>query len=60
LRVNYFAAEDLVNGVKNFPMRKVSAIIETIRTVDLKSKGVNSNNLSAGDLLKEMLVQIFN
>ncbi|MFY8186441.1 MAG: DNA polymerase III subunit delta [Flavobacterium sp.] len=60
LRVNYFAAEDLVNGVKNFQMRKVSAIIETIRTVDLKSKGVNSNNLSAGDLLKEMLVQIFN
>ena len=60
LRVNYFAAEDLANGVKNYPMKKVSSIIENIRIIDLKSKGVNSNNIPPGDLLKEMLVQIFN
>ena len=60
LRVNYFAAEDLVNGLRNYPMRKVSSIIESIRTIDMKSKGVESNSISANDLLKELLVQIFN
>uniref|UniRef100_UPI00404B0C7D DNA polymerase III subunit delta n=2 Tax=Flavobacterium sp. TaxID=239 RepID=UPI00404B0C7D len=60
LRLNYFAAEDCVNGIKNYPMRKVSTILEAIRILDVKSKGVDSNAVPVGDLLKEVLVKIFN
>jgi DNA polymerase-3 subunit delta len=41
-------------------MKKVSAIIAAIREVDMKSKGVGAANLPQGDLLKELLVEIFN
>jgi len=60
IRVNYFAAEDLMNGLKNYPMRKVSTIIESIRKADMKGKGVESNSIPTADLFKELLVQIFN
>ena len=41
-------------------MKKVSAIVGALRDVDVKSKGVGANNLDQSDLLKEMLVKIFN
>ena len=40
-------------------MRKISGIIASIREVDLKSKGVGAN-LSHGDILKELLVEVTN
>lgn len=59
LRINYFAAEDLVYGIRNYPMRKVSNIIEQIRVADMKSKGVQGNNLSVNDLFKDLMIIIF-
>ncbi|MEM7187527.1 MAG: hypothetical protein AAF466_12795, partial [Bacteroidota bacterium] len=47
------------NAARNYPMKKVSKIISSIRTVDMKSKGVGASNLPQGDLLKELLVAIF-
>ena len=41
-------------------MKKVSAIVNTLRNIDVKSKGVKSNAIPEADLLKEMLVHIFN
>jgi DNA polymerase-3 subunit delta len=41
-------------------MKKVSQIVAALRDVDLKSKGVGANNMGHGDLLKEMLVKVFN
>jgi DNA polymerase-3 subunit delta len=41
-------------------MKKVSAIVGKLRDIDVKSKGVGANGLPQGDLLKEMLVSIFN
>ena len=60
LRVNPYFLKDYDAALKNYPMKKVSSIVATLRDIDVKSKGVGSNGVSNGDLLKEMLVKIFN
>jgi DNA polymerase III subunit delta len=60
LKVSPYFVNDYISAAHNYPMKKVSAIIGTLRNVDVKSKGVGANSLSQGDLLKEMLVSIFN
>ncbi len=59
LRVNPYFVNEYLDAARNFPMRKVSGIVATLREFDVKSKGVNSNAVPQGDLLKEMLVRIF-
>ncbi len=59
LGVHPYFLKDYQLAAKNYPMKKVSAAIEVIRDVDMKGKGVGAANLSQGDLLKEMLVKIF-
>jgi DNA polymerase-3 subunit delta len=60
LRINPYFVNDYIGAGKNFPMKKVSSIIATLRDIDVKSKGVGANALPPSDLLKEMLVKIFN
>lgn len=60
LGVSPYFIKDYETAARNYPMKKVSAIISAIREVDMKSKGVGAANLSQGDLLKELLVKIFN
>jgi DNA polymerase III subunit delta len=60
LKVNPFFLKDYDVALRNYPMKKVSQIVATLRDVDLKSKGVGANALPQSDLLKEMLVKIFN
>lgn len=60
LRVNPFFVNDYIVAAKNYPMKKVSSVIAAIRDLDVKSKGVGANALPVGDLLKELLVKIFN
>ena len=60
LKVNPYFLKDYDVALRNFPMRKVSAIVSTLRDVDVKSKGVGAASVSSHDLLKEMLVKIFN
>ena len=60
LGVNPFFLKDYDLALKNYPMKKVSAIIASLRTIDVKSKGVGTHGISQHDLLKEMLVSIFN
>lgn len=60
LRVSPYFVNDYINAAHNYPMKKVSAIVGKLRDIDVKSKGVGANALSQGDLLKEMLVGIFN
>lgn len=60
LKVNPYFLKDYDIALKNYPMKKVSAIVAALRDVDLKSKGVGANNMDHGDLLKEMLVKVFN
>lgn len=60
LGVNPFFLKDYDLALRNYPMKKVSSIVETLRDIDAKSKGIGANSLSNHDLLKEMLVKIFN
>ncbi|TDS53332.1 DNA polymerase III subunit delta [Myroides indicus] len=60
LRINQYAVKDYEIGFKNYPMKKVSKIIEHLKIIDLKSKGVGAVNLPLSDLLKEMLIKVFN
>ena len=60
LGVSPFFLKDYDVALRNYPMKKVSSIVETLRDIDAKSKGIGANSLSNHDLLKEMLVKIFN
>ncbi|WP_396199246.1 DNA polymerase III subunit delta [Flavobacterium sp.] len=60
LGVNPFFMDEYATASKNYPMRKVSQIIEIIRDMDLKSKGVGSGSMKEDDMLKELVYKIFN
>ncbi|NND62544.1 MAG: DNA polymerase III subunit delta [Flavobacteriaceae bacterium] len=59
LGVNPYFIKDYQTAARNYPMKKVSAIVSSIREIDMKSKGVGAANLPQGDLLKELLAKIF-
>jgi DNA polymerase-3 subunit delta len=58
LGVNPFFVKDYSFAAQKYSMKKASQAIAMIREVDMKSKGVNSNQISQGDLLKELMVKI--
>jgi DNA polymerase-3 subunit delta len=60
LKVNPFFVKDYEVAFRNYPMKKVSAIVAALRTIDVKSKGVGAASTSQHDLLKELLITIFN
>lgn len=60
LGVSPYFLKDYDVALKNYPMRKVSQIVTTLRELDVKSKGVGANALSTSDLLREMLFKVFN
>jgi DNA polymerase-3 subunit delta len=60
LKISPYFIKDYDLGIKNYPMKKVSAIISQLRQTDIKSKGVGASALSQSDLLNELLFFIFN
>jgi len=60
LKVNPYFVNEYIVASRNFPMRKISAIIADLRTFDAKTKGVDANAVPQGDLLKELMVRILN
>lgn len=60
LKVNPYFLKDYDIALRNYPMKKVSSIVATLRDIDVKSKGVGANSIPQHDLLKEMLYKIFN
>lgn len=58
LRVNPYFVNEYITAARNYPMKKVSIVISTLREFDVKSKGVGANAVPQGDLLKELLVRI--
>ena len=60
LKINPYFVNEYIAAARNFPMKKVSSVVSTLREFDVKSKGVNSNAVPQGDLLKELLVRILN
>jgi DNA polymerase-3 subunit delta len=60
LKINPYFANEYIAAARNYPMKKVSGIIATLREFDVKSKGVGANAVSQSDLLKELMVRIMN
>ncbi len=60
LKINPYFMKDYDIALRNYPMRKVSQIVAILHDIDIKSKGVGANAMTQSDLLKEMLVKIFN
>ncbi|GAA3606240.1 DNA polymerase III subunit delta [Flavivirga amylovorans] len=58
LKVNPYFVNEYIAAARHYPMRKVSAVVSTLRDFDVKSKGVGANAVPQGDLLKELLVRI--
>ena len=58
LKINPYFVKEYITAARNFPMRKVSAVVATLREFDVKGKGVGSNAVPQGDLLKELMVRI--
>ncbi|AEM72243.1 DNA polymerase III, delta subunit [Allomuricauda ruestringensis DSM 13258] len=58
LGVNPYFVNEYVVAAKNYPMKRVSSIISSLRTLDLKGKGVGASNMTQADLLKELLSEI--
>jgi len=60
LKINPYFVNEYIEAAHNFPMKKVSVVVSTLREFDVKGKGVGANAVPQGDLLKEMLVRILN
>lgn len=56
--VNPYFLKDYTMASRHFPMRRISGVFETLRLMDVKSKGVDAN-LSPKDLYQELLFRIF-
>ncbi len=57
LGVNPYFVNDYITVSRNFPMKRISGVLETLRTYDTKSKGVGAN-LSPKDLYNELIYNI--
>jgi DNA polymerase-3 subunit delta len=57
LGVNPYFVNDYIAVSRNFPMKRISGVLETLRTYDTKSKGVGAN-LSPKDLYNEFVYNI--
>ena len=57
--VNPYFLDDYIAAAKNFPMRRISGVFQTLRIMDTKSKGVDAN-LQPRDLYNELIFRILN
>ena len=58
IKVNPYFVQDYLISARNYPMKKVSAVIGLLREFDVKSKGVGSKVEPEKELLKELLIRI--
>lgn len=58
LGINPYFVNEYQVAARNYPMKRVSEIVSSLRELDLKGKGVGASNVPQGDLLKELLVKI--
>ena len=55
-----FQLKKVANTAARYNQRKTALIIEKLREIDARSKGVNAATVSTGDLLKELTFFILN
>jgi DNA polymerase-3 subunit delta len=58
LGINPYFVNEYITASHHYPLKKVSAILKTLREMDLKGKGVGSYQMSNEDLLKELIYKI--
>ena len=58
LKVNQFFVRNYELAARNYPKGKLVKNISYLREYDMKSKGVNNNSVSEGELLKELIYKI--
>lgn len=58
LKMNSYFVKEYHVAARNYPMKKVSAIIAGLREIDMKSKGVGANNTPQSELLKDLIIKI--
>lgn len=58
--INPYFLDEYVKASRNYSLKNISKIISLVRDFDLKTKGYNGSNISNGDILKQMVVQIIN
>jgi DNA polymerase-3 subunit delta len=57
LGVNPYFVNEYIAVSRNYPMKRISGVLQTLRTYDAKSKGVGAN-LSPKDLYNELIYNI--
>ena len=57
--VSPYFLDDYMAAAKNFTMRRISGVFQTLRIIDTKSKGVDAN-LKPKDLYNELIFRILN
>ncbi len=60
LGINPFFFNDYQIAAKNYSFGKLTEVISLLREYDLKSKGVENNSSSDGELMKELVFRILN
>ena len=50
-----WAVQDYMTGMRNYAGKKTLQILDKLREIDAKSKGLDNPNTSAGDLMKELI-----
>lgn len=58
LSVNPYFVRRYKQAARNYPTKKLSAIISSLRDYDLKAKGVNNVSITDGELLRELAFKI--
>ena len=58
LGIHPYFMKDYDIAIKNYSMKKVSQVLNSIREIDVKSKGVGAS-MTQADLYKELLIKIF-
>lgn len=58
LSVNPYFIKDYILASKNYPFKKLTAIIHYLALADLQAKGVDSGSISEGEILKELVFKI--
>ncbi len=60
LGVNPYFIQDYARAAKHYPPAKVVDVFTLLRTYDLKSKGVNNETATHGELIRELTYKILN
>lgn len=58
LGVNPFFAKDYSSAARSFPVQKTINIIHYLHEADLRSKGIGSNSMEEGQIMKELVFKI--